>query len=110
MYCNRVLYHNSYTIIAGYGRPRTFQFTATIPHVHNYIILANAVHYKYQRCSEVCLWSTNSLDEFTWEWNHHRIRRSNMSEVPHGIPDVLYSVPSLNESFCDSPYNIIIVL
>ena len=51
------------------------------------------------------------LDEFTWEWNHHRIRRSNMSEVPHGIPDVLYSVPSLNgKSFCDSPYNIIIVL
>lgn len=35
------------------------------------------------------------LDQFVHDWNSHRIRHTNMAEVPHGIPDVLYTVPSL---------------
>ena len=36
------------------------------------------------------------LDEFTREWNHHKIRRNNMVELPSGIPEVLYKFPSIH--------------
>ena len=35
------------------------------------------------------------LDQFVTEWNNHRIRRSNMAEVPNGIPEVLFNFPNL---------------
>ena len=36
------------------------------------------------------------LDNFVSEWNSHRIRKSNMAEVPPGIPDVLFNFPELH--------------
>ena len=36
------------------------------------------------------------LDQFTTEWNNHRVRHSKMAEVPNGVPDVLYSLPCLH--------------
>ena len=35
------------------------------------------------------------LDQLAREWNYHRIRRSNMAEVPNGIPELLYNLPSV---------------
>ena len=31
-----------------------------------------------------------------FEWNHHRIRYSNMAEVPHGVPEVMYNFPEIH--------------
>ena len=39
------------------------------------------------------------LDQYVTEWNHHAIRHSNMAEVPHGVPSVLYNYPSINGGF-----------
>lgn len=36
------------------------------------------------------------LMQFASEWNNHRIRQSNMAEVPGGIPEVLYHMPHIN--------------
>ena len=33
------------------------------------------------------------LDCLSREWNHHRIRRYNLSEMPSGIPEILYHLP-----------------
>ncbi len=33
------------------------------------------------------------LDCLVMEWNNHRIRRYNLSEVPSGVPEVLYHLP-----------------
>ncbi|XP_060556998.1 uncharacterized protein LOC132717525 [Ruditapes philippinarum] len=39
------------------------------------------------------------LDKFTQVWNLHRIRRQRNSEVPSGIPDVLYHQPEVFHSY-----------
>ena len=39
------------------------------------------------------------LLQFTSEWNNHRIRQSNMAEVPGGIPEVLYHMPHLKGQY-----------
>ena len=39
------------------------------------------------------------LNQFSVEWNQHRIRRSRMAEVPHGIPNILYAFPQLHSKF-----------
>ena len=33
------------------------------------------------------------LDAIANEWNNHRIRRYNLSDVPGGIPEILYHLP-----------------
>ena len=36
------------------------------------------------------------FDQFAFEWNHHTIRHSNMAELPHGVPEVLYHFPYIH--------------
>ena len=33
------------------------------------------------------------LNSFCTEWNNHRIRHYSLSEVPNGIPEILYHLP-----------------
>ena len=35
------------------------------------------------------------LNGFVREWNSHRIRKSNIVEVPPGVPNVLFEFPGL---------------
>ena len=35
------------------------------------------------------------LDKVVTEWNHHHIRSSSTSEVPAGVPELLYNLPEL---------------
>ena len=39
------------------------------------------------------------LDQFAFEWNHHHIRHSNMAELPHGVPEVLYHFPNIHGGY-----------
>ena len=39
------------------------------------------------------------LLQFASEWNNHRIRQSNMAEVPGGIPEVLCHMPHLHSKY-----------
>uniref|UniRef100_A0A1X7V6N7 Uncharacterized protein n=1 Tax=Amphimedon queenslandica TaxID=400682 RepID=A0A1X7V6N7_AMPQE len=40
----------------------------------------------------------DELNQFSKEWNSHRIRPSKHADAPAGIPDVMYSFPSLTET------------
>ena len=44
------------------------------------------------------------LDQFVREWNCHRIRQSNMAELPNGVPEVLYNFPTLHGSSLQSTH------
>ncbi len=35
------------------------------------------------------------LDQFTTEWNGHRIRSNRTADAPSGVPNVMYSLPIL---------------
>ena len=42
------------------------------------------------------------MDNFVSEWNSHRIRKSNLAEVPSGISNVLFHFPELHGKFFKS--------
>ena len=57
------------------------------------------MHIIFQRDSVRFLFGpliNKDLAQFADEWNAHRIRYSRMAEVPHGIPNIMYTFPELN--------------
>ena len=64
-----------------------------------YIIIFTCMHIIFQRDSVRFLFGpliNKDLAQFADEWNAHRIRYSRMAEVPHGIPNIMYTFPELN--------------
>ena len=55
-----------------------------------FLFCSNAVRYAFGPVLQ------KQLDEFTLEWNHHKIRLNHMAELPSGVPDVLYNFPCIH--------------
>ena len=58
----------------------------------------NSYHYNDRDIVRYCFGRLiqDELNQFTKEWNSHRIRPCKKADAPAGVPDVLYFLPSLN--------------
>lgn len=81
----------------GYGTWSLLLFTRLKPHVWRVHVCLGAKFYRMplHRNAVHCVWSTDSRS-ISFEWNHHHIRHSNMAELPHGVPEVLYQFPNIH--------------
>ncbi len=74
------------------------------PSIHFHVLVAVYLSYfRYENlcsCRDAARYTFGNLlqvqlQNFTREWNSHRIRPSKMAEAPSGIPNVLFEFPEL---------------